>query len=144
MVNNNSYDNTVYEFKMKPQREVYYNEDNCGGVDKFFTLDNIPECEDVSDPFMNSDGDNKPVYSGSLVGNVQKLLINTEYNVRAILVYNSKYKKYDYKPLSVTSEVPHSQEDQQTFLRAIVTELQADNILAEYPNVVDDVIHNGL
>lgn len=142
LVNNNNYDNTVYEFKIKPQREVYYSEDTCWGVYRFFTLDSIPECEDVSDPFMNNDSDNKPVYSGSLVGNVQRLLINTEYHVRAVLVYNNKYKKYDYKPLSVTSEVPRSQKDQQTFLRAIVTELQADNILTEYPNVVDDVVHN--
>lgn len=130
----------ILEFKIVPQQERYYNEDSNWGVYSFTTDDEIPEFYDCyDDPF----GDNPIKKKGSsLVGKMQRLTIGMKYTVQAKCEYNAKYKAYQYVPSSVTTSVPKTEEQQIAYLKTQVTELQAKNILAAYPNVVDDVLHN--
>lgn len=130
----------ILEFKIVPQQERYYNEDSNWGVYSFTTDDEIPEFyECYDDPF----GDNPIKKKGSsLVGKMQRLTIGMKYTVQAKCEYNAKYKAYQYVPLSVTTSIPKTEEQQIAYLKTQVTELQAKNILTVYPNVVDDVLHN--
>lgn len=133
-------DNTIYKFKIVPQQERYYNEDSNWGVYSFTTNDNIPkfyECYD--DPFAD---ELKPTKGSSLVGKMQRLTIGMEYTIEAICEYNAKYKSYQYAPKTITTNVPKTAEQQEAYLKTQVTATQARNILAVYPNVVDDVINN--
>lgn len=140
-IENVDYGNTVFEFKIKPQREIYYNDESCYGVYSFLTTDNIPECARVmSDPYCSID--DEAVNVGCMAGKVQQLVLGTEYCVRARLEYNNKYRQYQYNPISVSADLPKTPEEQAMFLRALVTEKQADSILSVYPNFVEDIIKN--
>ena len=133
----NSLDNNapVYEFKMIPQQERFYNPDSSYGVYYFTTDDDIPNCQECyDDQWRKKNG-------CTLAGNIQQLTIGVLYNVRAACVYNKKYRSYQYEPILVTADVPKTYDAQITYLKTQVTMLQAQNILAAYPNVVDDVIN---
>uniref|UniRef100_UPI0040294D04 helix-hairpin-helix domain-containing protein n=1 Tax=Ruminococcus bicirculans (ex Wegman et al. 2014) TaxID=1160721 RepID=UPI0040294D04 len=131
----------TFKFKIVPQQERFYNENSNWGVYTFTTTSNdIPyfyDCYD--DPF----GDNPRQLKGStLAGKMQRLTIGVEYNAEVTCSFNSKYNSYQYTPISITANVPKTEEQQIAYLKTQVTELQAKNILAVYPNVIDDVIHN--
>ena len=131
----------IYKFKIVPQQERFYNENSNWGVYTFITTsDDIPyfyDCYD--DPF----GDKPRLLKGStLAGKMQRLTIGVEYNAEVTCSFNSKYNSYQYTPISITANVPKTEEQQIAYLKTQVTELQAKNILAVYPNVIDDVIHN--
>lgn len=130
----------IYEFTIIPQSERYYNEDSNYGVYTFITNDDIPEYYDcLLDPF----GDKSETAKGStLTGKMQQLTIGMEYKVKAHLEYSAKYKSYNYVPQIVSTTTPKTYEQQVNFLKTQVTELQAKNILAVYPNVVEDVMQN--
>lgn len=128
----------ILEFEIIPQMERYYNDDSCYGVYTFTTKCDIPECYMCkSDPF---DDDSEEIRGSCLVGNMQKLTIGLSYKITAKLVYNAKYKQYQYVPETIISSIPKTYEQQVGFLKTQVTALQAENILKVYPNVVDDVI----
>lgn len=133
-------DKETYEFTIIPQTERYYNDDSSYGVYTFTTTDNIPEYyECVRDPF----GDMKEVVKGgTLTGKMQQLILGMEYKVKATVEYNTKYKSYNYIPSFIGTTIPKTYEQQANFLKTQVTELQAQNILAVYPNIVEDVIKN--
>lgn len=132
--------NDTLKFSLVPQQERYYNEDSNWGVYSFTTDDEIPEYyECYNDPFSSCSILQK---GSSLVGKMQRLTLGIKYAVQAKCEYNEKYKAYQYIPLSVTADVPKTEEQQIAYLKTQVTELQAKNILSVYPNVVDDVLHN--
>jgi len=131
----------IFKFKIVPQQERFYNENSNWGVYTFTTTsDDIPyfyDCYD--DPF----GDKPRLLKGStLAGKMQRLTIGVEYNAEVTCSFNSKYNSYQYTPISITANVPKTEEQQIAYLKTQVTELQAKNILAVYPNIIDDVIHN--
>lgn len=131
----------IIEFKMVPVLEKYYNEDTVWGVFNFTTKDNIPEYIEYKDPFDNNVSVQK---MGTIAGKMQQLYIGSEYIVKAYCQYNDRYKQYQYIPISVVSIVPKSQEEQKLFLKTLTSEQIAENIIKEYPNVVDDVMNGGL
>ena len=136
----------IYKFKIIPQQERFYNNESNWGVYNFTTEDEIPEYYDCydNDGFNDSIDNSEPKkYKGSsLVGKMQRLTIGVEYDVQATCEYNKKYKQYQYAPITVTADVPKTHEEQINYLKTQVTKHQAENILAIYPNVVDDVINN--
>ncbi len=130
----------LYEFEIIPQLERYYNEDSNWGVYTFITNDEIPEFTPcVLDPFSDI---RETAKGSSIVGKMQRLTIGMKYKVSAKLEYNAKYKAYQYIPEMITTTIPKTIEQQTQFLKVLVTELQAKNILDVYPNVVDDVMNN--
>ncbi len=130
----------LYEFEIIPQLERYYNDDSNWGVYTFITDDDIPEfipC--VLDPFSET---REMAKGSSIVGKMQRLTIGMKYKVSARLEYNAKYKTYQYTPEMITTTIPKTINQQTQFLKTLVTELQAKNILDVYPNVVEDVMNN--
>lgn len=132
----------VIEFRMKPVLERYYNEDTSWGVFNFTTHDDIPEYNEYRDPL--SDDFNDVQKMSTLCGKMQQLYIGSEYLVKAYCEYNKKFDQYQYVPVSVVATTPKSYEDQKTFLKSLTSELIAENILKEYPNVVEDVMNGEL
>ena len=131
------------KFNIIPQQERYYSEDTNFGVYVFTTEDDIPEfnpCFSV-DPFSDHI-DNKQLKSSILSGKMQRLYIGTEYNVTATLSYNNKYKSYQYSPKIISAKAPKTIDQQEMFLKTIITENQAKVLLDIYPNIVNDVINN--
>lgn len=76
-----------------------------------------------------------------LAGNMQQLYLGSEYEVTATLDYNAKYKSYQYKPKIITSVTPKTEEQQKMFLSSVITERQAETLLEQYPNIVEDIIN---
>ena len=132
----------VIEFRMKPVLERYYNEDTSWGVFNFTTRDDIPEYNEYRDPL--SDDFNDVQKMSTLCGKMQQLYIGSEYLVKAYCEYNKKFDQYQYVPVSVVATTPKSYEDQKTFLKSLTSESIAENILKEYPNVVEDVMNGEL
>lgn len=126
------------KFKCVPVTERYYNSDSSYGVFVFHTKDDIPEYNEVpSSPFETYEDGLK---MSILAGNMQQLYIGSEYEVTAVLDYNAKYKSYQYRPKSVISVTPKSVEQQKQFLLSIVTERQANTLLEQYPDIVQQII----
>lgn len=130
--------NNIYEFKIIPQHERYYNEDSNWGVYTFITQEEIPEFEIFKDPFNDS---NVELKFSSLAGKMQQLYLGSEYNVKAKLEFNKKYNSWNYVPMSVTSIMPKSIESQRKFLESLVTKNQAESLLNAYPSIVEEVIN---
>ena len=128
------------KFKCIPVTERYYSNDSSYGVFVFHTKDDIPKYDEVpSDPFYGSE--NKGMKMSILAGNMQQLYVGSEYEVVATLEYNNKYKSYQYKPKSIVSIVPKTEEQQRQFLESIITQRQANILLEQYPNIVQDIIN---
>lgn len=122
----------VYEFSVRVTYCVYYNDKNYFGIYSFITKDEIPFTK------VNRDGR----FEGCLCGNFQKLEIGIEYEAKAKLKYNSKYKKYDYIVETISDKQPKTLDEQQKYLEIITTPRQAKNILSVYPNFID-LVMNG-
>lgn len=105
----------------------------------FHTKDDIPEYDEVpKTPFQESV---EGLKMSILAGNMQQLYLGSEYEVTATLDYNAKYKSYQYKPKMITSVTPKTEEQQKMFLSSVVTERQAEILLEQYPNIVEDIIN---
>lgn len=131
-------DNQIYNFTMIPVDERFYNEDSSWGVFNFSTTDKIPETKQYVDPF-NDNAD--PQMMSTITGKMQRLYIGSSYKVSATLEYNKKYKSWQYCPISITAIMPKNREDQLTFLKTMINENVAENLVNEYPNIVEDVIN---
>lgn len=78
--------------------------------------------------------------TATINGNIQELNLGTEYIIKGKEVSN----KYGicYEVVNIRREKPTSLSSTRTFLYEILTERQADNLLAVYPNIVDMVMKN--
>lgn len=132
----------VYEFKVTPILERYYNDDTSWGVYNFSTEDDIPKYVEYVDPFFEETGDKTTVQKmSSLVGKMQQLYIGSEYLVKATMEFNEKYHSYQYKPIYIVALTPKDYYSQLVFLQGFTTENIAKSLLEEYPHIVDDVIN---
>ena len=129
----------VCEFEMIPTYQIFYNEESMFGIYAFCTKDKIPQFNPYNDDKFDDSGDKEYVAS-KLVGEVQQLYIGTKYKVKATCVYSQKYHEYQYKPISVVADVPKTQTDQLMFLKTQAKESIAEGLLAEYPNIIEDVM----
>lgn len=130
--------NQIYEFKIIPVDERFYNEDSSWGVFNFMTKDDIPELRMYKDPFDDSA---TPRMMSTITGKMQKLYLGSEYNVTATLEYNKKYDSWQYVPISITANMPKDHAAQMLFLKSMVNESVAENLLNAYPNIVEDVVN---
>lgn len=123
----------ILEFNAITLFKRYYNEDSTWGCYNFSTEDDIP--------FYKCTPDGKK--TSSLVGKMQELSIGCEYLVKA------KYKKDkvygdQYEPISVYALLPQTKEQQILFLKSLIPESIAENLINAYPNVVNDVVNGTL
>lgn len=133
----NNKTNQIYKFKIVPIDERFYNEDSSWGVFNFMTNDDIPELKIYKDPF---DKDTTPQMMSTIAGKMQKLYLGSEYNVTATLEYNAKYESWQYVPISITANTPKDYAAQLLFLKSMINESVAENLLKAYPNVVEEVV----
>lgn len=132
-------DNKEYSFVVKPTKELYYSDSSSFGVYTFETKEEMPELDRQVDFLSNE----THIYTGTMSGRMQKLYVGDEYDVVAKLVFNKKYNKYQYEPISVRSAVPKSEESQNAFLMSILTERQAKILTENYPNIVEDIMNGN-
>lgn len=120
----------------------YYNEDNFWGVFSVKTKEKLPFAKEVNQPnTFEDDKDFEPHYVICLAGKVQQLYVGSQYEIVANCEYNSRYKEWNYIPISVTAIAPASAQDCRFFLRGILSsERQVDVLLNAYPNIVQEII----
>lgn len=134
-------DDELYTFKVIISFERYYNEDTTWGTYIGYTDDNIPFfTEEAVDPLSGNDEKKKFC---NIVGKMQQLSIGCEYYIKAKYEYNKQYG-HQYKPISIYALLPQTMEMQLLFLKTIIPEWMAENLIKEYPNVVNDVANGTL
>ena len=113
----------------------------------FSTKDNIPfftKPTKAFDPFgdnKTSDEENKKM--SKLAGKMQHLVVGGEYVVKAKYKKDKKYGD-QYVPIAIYAIIPQSRETQLLFLKSMIPEWMADNLINAYPNVVNDVANGTL
>ena len=134
-------DDNIYEFKIVVTYEKYYNDDTTWGTYIAYTEDDIPFFTNgEANKFDNSEEKKKFC---NIVGKMQQLSIGGEYQIKAKYEYNKQYGQ-QYKPLSIYALVPQTKEMQLLFLKTIIPEWMAENLINEYPNLVNDVANGTL
>lgn len=122
----------IFEFEMKPIRELYYNEQN------FYSISVIELDEEL--PGTEKDKINNK-YTTKLVGRSVPLSTSSKYKVTAKFIFNEKYG-YQYEIVSIKPIV--SEESQSTlnnsYLQAIITPNQYKTLNNAYPNIVQNLL----
>ena len=130
----------LYKFKVVISSERYYNEDSTWGSYIGYTNDDIPYCTKETQLFAD---ETTPKGFCNIVGKMQQLSIGCEYQVKAKHEFNKKFG-HQYQPVSIYALVPQTKEMQILFLKTILNESIAENLIKEYPNVVNDVVNGSL
>lgn len=137
----------IYKFTAIITYEQYYSDDSTWGVFGFSTTDDIPfftKPTKAFDPFgdnKTSDEENKK--TSKLAGKMQHLVVGGEYVVKAKYKKDKKYGD-QYVPIAIYAIIPQSRETQLLFLKSMIPEWMADNLINAYPNVVNDVANGTL
>ena len=134
-------DDNIYEFKIVVTYEKYYSDDTTWGSYIAYTEDDIPFYTNGEANKFDNSGEKKKFCS--IVGKMQQLSIGGEYQIKAKYEYNKQYG-HQYKPLSIYALVPQTKEMQLLFLKTIIPEWMAENLINEYPNLVNDVANGTL
>lgn len=138
----------IYKFTAIITYEQYYSDDSTWGVFGFSTKDNIPfftKPTKTFDPFgdNNSANDTDDKKMSKLAGKMQHLVVGGEYVVKAKYKKDKKYGD-QYTPIAIYAIIPQSRETQLLFLKSMIPEWMADNLINAYPNVVNDVANGTL
>ena len=134
-------DDNIYEFKIVVTYEKYYSDDTTWGSYIAYTEDDIPFYTNGEANKFDNSGEKKKFCN--IVGKMQQLSIGGEYQIKAKYEYNKQYG-HQYKPLSIYALVPQTKEMQLLFLKTIIPEWKAENLINEYPNLVNDVVNGTL
>lgn len=138
----------IYKFTAIITYEQYYSDDTTWGVFGFSTKDDIPfftKPTKTFDPFgdNNSANDTDDKKMSKLAGKMQHLVVGGEYVVKAKYKKDKKYGD-QYTPITIYAIIPQSRETQLLFLKSMIPEWMADNLINAYPNVVNDVANGTL
>lgn len=138
----------IYKFTAIITYEQYYSDDSTWGVFGFSTKDDIPfftRPTKTFDPFgdNNSANDTDDKKMSKLAGKMQHLVVGGEYVVKAKYKKDKKYGD-QYTPIAIYAIIPQSRETQLLFLKSMIPEWMADNLINAYPNVVNDVANGTL
>lgn len=132
----------VYEFKILVTYEKYYGDDSTWGTYIASTEDDIPF---FSKPENNQYDElmNNNTKFCNIVGKMQQLSVGCEYKIKATYEYNKQYG-HQYHPIAIYALIPQTKETQILFLKTLIPEWIAENLIAAYPNVVNDVANGTL
>lgn len=138
----------IYKFTAIITYEQYYSDDSTWGVFGFSTKDDIPfftKSIKTFDPFgdNNSANDTDDRKMSKLAGKMQHLVVGGEYVVKAKYKKDKKYGD-QYTPIAIYAIIPQSRKTQLLFLKSMIPEWMADNLINAYPNVVNDVANGTL
>ena len=134
-------DDELFTFKIIISTEKYYNEDTTWGSYIGYTEDDIPYC--TKESINHFDKDQVPKNFCNIVGKMQQLSIGCEYQIKAKHEFNKQYG-HQYQPVTVYALVPQTKEMQLLFLKTIIPEWMAENLINVYPNLVNDVANGEL
>jgi RecD/TraA family predicted helicase len=115
-----------HEIKVKPTRQLFFNDDSMFGI---FACNVIGGDENIE---LND------YYNISVKGNMPKLEINNEYTMVVEKDSRSNYKG-SYALIELKKDKPIEISEQKSFLEALLTEKQVENIYSFYKET-DDVI----
>lgn len=124
----------ILQFNATITYQKYYNSDSTWGVFGFSTEDNIPYY--ATEPLSNKK-------FSSLTGKMQELIIGAEYLVKAKYKQDKVYG-HQYEPISIYAIIPQTKEKQLLFLKSLINESVAENLIDVYPNIVNDVANGTL
>lgn len=142
----------IYKFCATVTNERYFNEETNWGVYTMTTLDStLPysfsekqiDINDAYDNFQKQENVGKTLYYINVAGKMQQLFDGAEYLVIATLVDDNTYGQ-QYKPINIYAISPQTKEEQAIFLKSIISEKIANNLLEVYPNLIEDVVHGSL
>lgn len=132
----------VYEFKILITYCRYYNEDSTWGTYIASTEDDIPFfSKQENNQYDEQIGSN--IKFCNIVGKMQQLSIGCEYKIKAKYEYNKQYG-HQYHPIAIYALIPQTKETQLLFLKTLIPEWIAENLVSAYPNVVNDVANGTL
>ena len=122
--------NQIYNFLIEPEYQKYYSSDSDYGVYSA----NIIECLDDIDYEFRISKDDLIIING----NMPKLQIGKRYNISCEEVNHPKFGK-QYKIQSIYSPQSSGKDEEQDFLRTIVTDIQFNNIVELYPAPITSI-----
>ncbi len=124
----------IINVKARVSKELFYNTDTMYGVYSFYLIDSDKDVK------INKDWNNFVV-----TGNCPQLLGNKEYEFSMI---PTKHKKYGdgYGFVEVSERKLGTIEDQQQYLRQVISKRDANILIEAYPNtmIVDEIKHNKI
>lgn len=131
----NEEDEKIYQFEMKPLKEIYYNEAGFFSINEIATKTELPYAK-----FDEITG----YYITTLIGRTIALDTAKRYNVSAKIVSNEKYGK-QYQIVQIT---PIFSEDVQTennnaYLKAMVTDKYYKAITSQYSDIISLLIQDN-
>ncbi len=124
-------------FKAKIEYVVYFKD--TFGVVSVSTTEDIPFSKMKEDYDIETNTISVK-YLTTITGKMQEPKIGQTWDVVAHHVFNQKYKKDQYQIDSINFAIPTTVADTKGYLESILTQNQADTLLAAYPNIVQDVI----
>lgn len=129
--------NKTYEFTGFPIFKKFYSHDSSWGVYEFYSNDDLP----TSKITRNNPISDETLYLITLRGKMQELdtTSNLPYKVKAKISNHQKWG-FGYEVVSISQDVPLSKDDQHNFLRSILTQNQAEEMLSKYPNIIDMIL----
>jgi exodeoxyribonuclease V alpha subunit len=133
-------DEDIYEFKILVTYEKYYNSETTWGTYIATTEDEIPFYSKEPQNSFNELNNKKFC---NIVGKMQRLSVGCEYQVKAKYEYNKQYG-HQYQPITIYALIPKTKDMQLLFLKTIIPDWIAENLIAVYPNVVNDVANGTL
>lgn len=135
MAKNNTQPTELIELNIEPIYEKFYNSNSAYGIYACYDLNQKTEYDD---PFGFS-GTIESYEKITIIGNIPKLVIGKKYICQAEKFIHKTYGE-QYKIHSIYSPESTSQDEEQDFLRTILTERQVKNIIEIYPMPVTAIV----
>lgn len=132
----------VYEFKVLVTYEKFYSEDSTWGTYIASTEDDIPFFSKAEKNQYDGQMSGNTKFC-NIVGKMQQLSVGCEYKIKAKYEYNKQYG-HQYHPIEIYALIPQTKETQLLFLKTLIPKWIAENLIAAYPNVVNDVVNGTL
>lgn len=126
------------EFSCYVCKTVFYSIETDFGIYDVFTNDKISGFNSIQIDFDSQ----LNVYYTTILGNIGQLEQGIKYKVKGVCQENAKFNKKQYNVKRISPIKPYSKEEQVKFLKSIVSENIADNIIKECPNFLELIIKN--
>lgn len=132
----------VYNFKATINNEIFYSDDSHWGVFSFTTEDEIPHVTKSSGNRIGGSLFSKRE-EGILSGQMQRLNLGMQYNVRAELKKAPKYG-WQYIPMQIMIEKPNNEEEQMLFLESVISKKDARKIITAHPDFINEIVNGKI
>jgi len=126
-------------FTGKVIKKIFHSPENSWGVAVISSETEIPFSKIHYDYDIDTN-ETKASYTISIVGKMPTPEIGYIFVISGHHIYSTKYKQDQIEIETVSMFVPKTKEDMDSYLKSILTENQAETLLATYPNIVQDIV----